>query len=112
MPIIQNKQNTQAVIRSTATETFNLADFTIGDETINSLHITQVYWTGPWTVARGANTILSLVQADNWIFDGVTALREGGDQSITVTPANSETGQTGTIIMVLKKQNTITDPNY
>ena len=110
MPVIQNKKLGSAVIRATANETINVQSLAIDGEVIKGVSIIEIYWTGPWTVKRGANTILSLTDGqDNWILDGVTALKEDYAADIVLEASNSALGQTGTIILEVKKY---TDPEY
>jgi hypothetical protein len=106
MPIIQNSLHTRAVSRDTSTVTYNVSDFALSGETVNSVDIAQIYWCGTWTVARGANTILQLVGGDNWFLEGVTLLKEYDTAGITLTPTGN-----GSIIIVYKK-NSVEDQNY
>jgi hypothetical protein len=100
MPVEQNKKGGKAVIRMTANGTISLANLQLAGETVRAAYITAVYWTGPWNVVRGANTVLQLTDGqDSWMLEGDVALRDGGDQSLVFshgTPA-------GTIIVEVNK---------
>lgn len=100
MPVEQNKKRGKAVIRMVANGTITLADLQLAGETVRAASITAVYWTGPWTLTRGANTVLQLTDGqDNWELEGDVALNDGSDQSFVFshgTPA-------GTIILEVNK---------
>jgi hypothetical protein len=108
MPLIQSSVYTRAVTRDTANATYTIADFEAGGETINAVDIAQVYWCGSWTVSRNGETILNLVNGDNWFLEGVTLLKE--DDTYPIVIENTGTG--GTIILVYKKQSIITDETF
>ena len=106
MPVIQNSLHTRAVTRDVANATYNLANFQLAGETVNSVDIAQVYWCGSWTLTRNGNTILQLVGGDNWFLEGVTLLKEQDTGDVTLTNNSN-----GSIIIVYKK-NTTVDQNY
>jgi hypothetical protein len=99
MPIVQNKVGSTAVIRCTANETFTLANLQVGSETVTGLGIMQVYFAGDWTVARGSNTKLVLNGQDNWIFDGVTEIKDDSAGTLVITNGTNP----GTLIVVVRK---------
>jgi hypothetical protein len=106
MPIIQNKRNGKFVIREIANATYSVANVTLANtatsepDDVVGMGITELYWTGEWTVKRGANTILVLSDGqDNWIFDGDFALREYPAADIVITAGSVA----GTIILVGNK---------
>lgn len=100
MTIIANKKYGKALIKCIANTTISLANLQMSGETVRAARITEVYWTGPWTVKRGANTVLQLTDGqDNWIFDGDAALAQDDTASLVFengTPA-------GTIIVEVNK---------
>lgn len=100
MAIEQNKKRGKAVIRMTANGTVSLANLQLAGETVRAAHITAVFWTGPWNVLRGANTVLKLTDGqDNWILEGNYAITEGADQDFVFQNGTPE----GTIVLVVNK---------
>jgi hypothetical protein len=102
MPIVRNSKKRTVVFRATANETFTVASTVVGDETVVGLGITEVYWTGDWTVKRGANTLLVLnAGQDNWDFTGWGSLIEWYDADIVL----EQGAVLGTIIIGCSKYN-------
>ena len=88
MPVINNKKGSTATIRLTATANVALADLAKDSETISGAIITSVCWStnGAITVARGANTILTLSGSGQWnLNEGGGALAEDKAANIAVT---------------------------
>lgn len=109
MTVIQNKIGSKAVLRTFVTVTANLTDFQAAGETVAGLGISQVYYTGDWTVARGANTVLALHGSDNWEFDGLLELDQDSTGNLTITAGTNP----GMLILELRKQFALgTDPEY
>jgi hypothetical protein len=107
MPIIQNSLNGRAVSRDVANASYTVADFELEGETITAVDIAQVYWCGTWDLTRNGNTILSLVNGDNWFLEGVTLLKEEDGNDVTLTNSGN-----GSIIIVYKKVADITSEDY
>jgi hypothetical protein len=107
MPVIQNSMYTRAVTRDVSNATYSLANFELSGETVNAVDIAQIYWCGSWTLTRNGNTILQLVGGDNWFLEGVTLLKEDDTSPIVLTNNSN-----GSIIIVYKKQSTITDETF
>lgn len=60
MSIIQNRPLGHAVTLDTANASYAVADFASPNssiETVTNIAITKIYWTGDWTIKRGANLI-------------------------------------------------------
>lgn len=100
MPVEHSKKNGRAIIRMVANGTITLADLQVGGEVIKRAEILAVWWTGPWNVVRGANTVLQLTDGqDGWNLDGEASIKDGSTQSLVFThgvPA-------GTIIIEVNK---------
>ena len=102
MPIALNSKKKGCVIRATADETISLANTQVDGETVIGLGITEVFWTGDWTVKRGANTLLVLTDGqDSWDFTGWGSLKEWMDQPIVLTQGTVK----GTIVLGCTKYN-------
>ena len=101
MPIIQNKKNGKAVIKCIASETIPLANLAVGDEVVRGASICAVFWTGPWTVVRGANTVLQLTDGqDSWELEGDYAISQDESGSFVFTVG----APAGTIIIEVNKK--------
>ena len=105
MPIASNSKFREVVLRvNNASETFSLANLQLSGEIVLSASIAKIYWSGPLTIQRGANTHYTLVGNGNWDLDTTgTGTREDATGSIVV----NATG--GCAIVVIKKQ--VTNPN-
>lgn len=60
MAIIQNRPGGHAVTLDFSNTTYQLTDFATPNtsfETVTNLGITKIFWTGDWTISRGANVI-------------------------------------------------------
>ena len=106
MPLVytQNKGG-KAVIRDTANATYVVAgnsaasNVASAGETVVGASISQIWWTGDWTVKRGANTVLVLKDSGSWDLNGSGInLGEFPAANLVVEAAN-----TGTIIVELSK---------
>ena len=56
MAIMQNRSLGHAVTIDTANNTYNPSDFAVPNssiETVNTLGITKIIWTGDWVIKRG-----------------------------------------------------------
>jgi hypothetical protein len=100
----QNKGG-KALVRNTANQTYVVAgtsptsNIASAGETVVGAGISQIWWTGEWTVKRGANTILVLKDSGNWDLNGSgITLNEFPDATLVLEAAN-----TGTIIVELSK---------
>jgi hypothetical protein len=62
MPLINNKLFSDTQIREIANATYTVASMAVSNaEVVIAANIERIYWTGGvWTIARGANTILTL----------------------------------------------------
>lgn len=83
-------------------------------ETVQEMFITDVFWnTGGansvvFTVARGANTVLTLTGTGHWNFpENGIALETGGESSANCVVTRSGAGP-GTVIIKLHKRTAIT----
>lgn len=100
--IISNQQRGRAVILASANETHAISDFAFNaGETVQGVTILEVYFSGLWTVSRGANTLLNLSGTDHW------SMKDSGVE-ISLYPAANVTVSTTTsnssIILVVEKQ--------
>jgi hypothetical protein len=106
MPVVytQNKGG-KAVIRDTTTATYTIAgsagvsNVASVAETIVGASISQIWWTGDWTVKRGANTVLVLKDSGSWDLNG-SGINLGEFPAATLVV---EAANTGTIIVELSK---------
>jgi hypothetical protein len=60
MAIIQNRRLGSAVIRDIANANYQITDFATpntAQETVTNVSITQIYWTGDWTIKRGTTVV-------------------------------------------------------
>lgn len=65
-----NRPNGHVSFRMVATTTINLSDMKLASEgTITAASITGIFWTGPWTIARGANTVFITDSNTNGTWD-------------------------------------------
>ena len=113
MPIYINQTRGKLVTRIAAnstnggTETIQLATAnTTANETVQSMHISKVYWSGNVTIGRGnagATTLFNLTGGGNWDFDvaGITQT-EQPTTNVVITYANN-----ATVYVELKKQSTL-----
>jgi len=102
MPISNNSKSKNVVIRATAPETISLASTQVGGENVVGLAITKVFWTGDWTIKRGANVLLVLTDGqDNWDFTGWGSLKEWMDQPIVLEQGTVK----GSIVIAASKYN-------
>jgi hypothetical protein len=113
MPIYINQTRGKLVTRIAAnstnggTETIQLTTAnTTADETVQSMHISKVYWSGNVTIGRGnagATTLFNLTGGGNWDFDvaGITQT-EQPTTNVVITYANN-----ATVYVELKKQSTL-----
>ncbi len=106
MPLVytQNKGG-KAVVRNTANQTYVVAgnsavsNIASSGETIVGASLSQIWWTGDWTVKRGSNTVLVLKDSGSWDLNGSGInLNEFPDATLVLEAAN-----TGTIIVELSK---------
>lgn len=101
MSVISNATRTGVVVTaSTATETIDLSTLIIAGETLKSVEIAGVVWSGTWTVVRGGVTVLSLTGSGNWgDLDALgISLKANPTSNIVLTLTGA-----GTIILRLKK---------
>jgi len=102
MPLALNAKQRNVVIRAIADETITVASTAVGGETVAGLGITGIYWTGDWTVKRGANTLLVLTDGqDSWDLTGWGSLREDAAADIVLTSGTVK----GTILLNCTKYN-------
>lgn len=102
MPISNNSRKKSCTIRATANETITVASTQLAGETVVGLGITEVFWTGDWTVRRGANTLLVLTDGqDSWDLTGWGALKEWMGADIVLEQGTVP----GTIILGCSKYN-------
>ena len=113
MPIYINQPRGKLVTRIAAnstnggSETITLATANSNDsETVTSLHISKVYWSGNVVIGRGnagATTLFNLTGGGNWDFDvaGITQI-EAPTTNVVITYANN-----ATVYVELKKQSTL-----
>lgn len=110
MPTVNNKKGGRALIRATTTETIVVAGAvgvsnvaSVG-ETVISGAINKIWWSGTWTVARGANTLLSLANSGFWDLNGQgAALGEYPEATLVLTGSGS------IIVELAKKSNFASD---
>jgi hypothetical protein len=60
MSVIQNRSLGHAVTIDTANATYNLTDFAVPNssvETVSSIAVTKIFWTGDWTIKRGGTVV-------------------------------------------------------
>lgn len=106
MPVVytQNKGG-KAVIRDTANATYTIAgaagvsNVASSGETIVGASISQIWWTGDWTVKRGSNTVLVLKDSGSWDLNG-SGINLGEFPAATLVV---EAANTGSIIVELSK---------
>lgn len=111
MAIIQNHRRGKAVVHLTANVQHAITDFAVPNtavETMDGLTVTKIFWTGPWTIARGANIIFQT--ANN---SGVWDLAAYGialtqDPTANLVVNTTSTGAT-IVIEVAKQSHTLTD---
>ena len=102
MPIAINSKKKSLVIRAVANESFTVASTQVGGETVVGLGITEVYWSGDWTVKRGANTLFVLTDGqDSWDFTGWGSMKEWPAADIVLEQGTVK----GTIILGVTKYN-------
>lgn len=113
MPIYINQTRGKLVTRIAAnstnggTETIQLTTAnTTADETVESMHISKVYWSGNVVIGRGnagATTLFNLTGGGNWDLDvvGITQT-ELPTTNVVITYANN-----ATVYVELKKQSTL-----
>jgi hypothetical protein len=92
-PPFKNRLYGHVAWRATSTQTIQLSDANYSNaENVQALNITKVIYSGPWTVARGANTILNLGANDSFAFDFSAMglpLSEFNTANIVVTTSSS-----------------------
>lgn len=96
---ILNNRTGKATIKLTATANVALSALAAANETVTKAKINAVYWSGTWTVARGANTVLNLTGSDHWLLsDEGVVLDEypGVDFAFTLTG-------NGSIVVIVNK---------
>ena len=105
-PPIQNRINGHAWFRATANATIQLSDLVANNSlegNASAMSITQIFWTGPWSIARGANVVFQSNGDFNGHWDlaasGV-ALREYNGANIVLTTASA----TATILLQVNKE--------
>lgn len=104
MPISNNSKKKSCTIRATANESITVASTQVGGETVIGLSITEIFWTGDWTVKRGANTLLVLTDGqDSWDLTGWGALKEDMAADIVLEQGTVK----GTIILGCSKYNDV-----
>ena len=111
MPLVSTKnKGGHAFIRDTANATYVVAgnnavsNIASVGETVVTAAVSQIWWTGDWTIKRGANTIFVLKDSGYWDFNGAgVSLGEFGSANLVLEAAN-----TGTIMIELLKQSTFT----
>lgn len=100
MPLLNNRTNRVALL-TTEANTATVASLNAVSETVTSAKINKIWWTGQWTVARGANTVFTSPAGSSgeWILsdEGVSI-----DLDTTATIVSTPTGD-GTIILFLDK---------
>lgn len=107
MPLVSTKnKGGHALIRETANATYVIAgnnsvsNIASAGETVNTAAFSQIWWTGDWTIKRGANTVFVLKDSGYWDFNGAgVSLSEFGSANLVIEAAN-----TGTIIIEMSKQ--------
>jgi len=105
-PPIQNRINGHAWFRMNANTTIQLSDL-VSNNTLegnaSAMSITQIFWTGPWTIYRGANVVFSTNGDYNGHWDlaasGV-ALREWNSANIVCNTASA----TATMLLQVNKE--------
>jgi hypothetical protein len=110
MAIMQNRSLGHAVTIDTANNTYNPSDFAVPNssiETVNTLGITKIIWTGDWVIKRGGVVVWQTAN-NTGFFD----LNKAGI-SITVgnTAANIQintTSSSATLILGVSKQSSTT----
>lgn len=114
MPIVYAKPGGKTLIRLTANATLvvvgnnsvsNVA--ASNSEIVESATITKVFWSGngQYTVARGANTILTLHGNGWWdLYQHGIALTEDSTANVVIT---NSSGSTGTIMLELSKKSNL-----
>lgn len=107
MPVINNRKNSSAVIHTTATATFvvagnnSVSNVATSDEVLTGANIRTAMWSGNWTVARGANTVLALSGTGTLDF-ALNDMALGIDAAATVVC--TLTSGTGFLMLKLGKQ--------
>lgn len=113
MAIISNRRAGHATTLDTANTTYNLTDFASPNtsvETVTALSITKIFWTGDWTIKRGATTVWQT--ANN---TGVWDLNSAGialSANATSNLVLSSTSTTGTILLNIGKTSTVLTSTY
>lgn len=107
MAIIQNRRLGTAVTRDIANATYQITDFATpntAQETVNSVSITQIYWTGDWTIKRGATIVFQT--ANNTGFWDLNshgiALTDNNAANLTI----NTTSTSATLLLKLSKVST------
>lgn len=87
MPLVQNAKSKKIVTRDTANATYTVASTAVGGETVVGLYITKIYWSGNWTVLRGANTLLKLSGSSHMELNGCALTEYSGADLVVQTDA-------------------------
>jgi hypothetical protein len=99
MAIIQNRRLGTAVIRDIANATYQITDFATpntSQETVNNVSITQIYWTGDWTIKRGATVVFRDLNSHG------IALTDNNAANLTI----NTTSTSATLVLKLSKVST------
>ena len=110
MPIMDNKPGKRATLLLIANGSFALSDFATPNtsvETVQELTLRSINWTsnGVWTIARGANTLMTLTNDGVWDLAGwgIGVLKDTS-ANLTITLSS---GSTGTILIDVGKKSTV-----
>lgn len=103
MTILSSAKHGKFVLKFLDTGSANTEELTVGDEVITGLTITSVLWCGTWTVSRGANTVLELIDGGSWPMAddyclSIEEFKTASDITCTMT------SETGTIIISGQKE--------
>ena len=113
MAIISNRRAGHVTTLDTANTTYNLTDFASPNtsvETVSAISIVKIFWTGDWTIKRGATTVFQT--ANN---TGVWDLNSAGMAITANSTANlvlSTASSSASIMLNLGKTSTILTSTY
>jgi len=104
MTVLSNPKRGRATAHFVATGNVALADLNADNETVTAFDITDVKWSGSWTVVRNGNTVFALTGSGEFDLAGSgMAIGIANDQTAVCTLTTG----TGTLLLGLSKKSTL-----